>query len=264
MENQRICIVPDVHQQIYNVEKLIDKEKYDKVIFLSDFCDSYLKPPFVASFENTCLFLRHLLIQHPRLKDFKFLLSNHDLAYIYRNNKPYNSSVHKTPNYYCSGISSNKVSTFRKVFYSEGLRDDFFINRYDLAIKINGWIFSHAGIIPQHLSYGSNIDSFIKYDCRQAWVNFRDRNHPRNYLLTDIGERRGGENQCGGILWLDYKSEFYGSVDIGKQIFGHSHVETPTVNAEGTEYESWCLDDGQNSYAILENNKVTIKKYSDL
>jgi len=257
----KTIIIADIHQRVENVKTILDREKNaDEFIFLGDWFDSFHNPPKVTSFRETCAFLRELVLNKKYYQQkLTFCVGNHDLSYIYRNNRPSATSVHNTPEYYCSGVTSSKVNTFRKEFFDKGLNDKFFLRNFQIAYQSQGWTFSHAGVIPQHLPYGGNLKDFVEKDCVDAFNCFRQlRNYPKNYILSDVGECRGGWAQFGGLLWLDYSREFYASSDIGKQVFGHSRGTDCRVTAEETDYESWCLDD-EKSYGIIENGKLLIK-----
>jgi len=81
-------IIPDVHQDIKSVKKILaieDINLIDEVVFLGDWFDSFHEPPKVASFKDTCLFVRDLVWENNKNKKMVFLVGNHDLAYIYNN-----------------------------------------------------------------------------------------------------------------------------------------------------------------------------------
>ena len=261
---EKLVCISDSHQRWFNIEKVLRQEEFDELILLGDYFDSFFSPPVVNSFEEVCFNLACLILSPPKGKKVVPLVGNHDIPYVYHNNKHSRTSSHKHGAYYCSGVTANKINKFRKRFFDKGLRDQFFIDNFKLAYRSQGWTFSHAGIVPNHLPYGTTIDDFINIDCQDAWKNFRDLSHQRNYLLSDVGECRGGKNAIGGLVWLDYRKEFFASSQVGRQIFGHTfHPGSPQVTAEGTDCESWCLDTGEH-YAVIENGQLEIKKYSEL
>jgi hypothetical protein len=144
----KTLVIPDVHQDLAGVRKIFqleNLESFDEVIFLGDWLDSFHEPPKVSSFKDTCLFLRDLVWNNKSNK-MVFLVGNHDLAYIYNNKKSGYSSIVPSLTYWCSGVTKNKIGTFRQVFYDKSLKDDWFIDNFKIAHKSQGWIFSHAGI----------------------------------------------------------------------------------------------------------------------
>lgn len=253
-------IIPDVHQDIKSVKKILaveDINSVDEVVFLGDWFDSFHEPPKVASFKDTCLFVRDLVWKNNKNKKMVFLVGNHDLAYIYNNRSGGYSSVHPSITYWCSGVTKSKISTFRQVFYDKGLKDDWFIENFKIAHKSQGWIFSHAGMINRQIPYGYTVDQVIDEVLPDVWLNFRNVAYRQNALISAVGITRGGQDNTGGLLWLDYYSEFNASPDIGKQVFGHSYVPEPTATAMNTEYESWNLDTNLKDYAKIRNGRLT-------
>jgi hypothetical protein len=258
----KTLVIPDVHQDLAGVRKIFqleNLESFDEVIFLGDWLDSFHEPPKVSSFKDTCLFLRDLVWNNKSNK-MVFLVGNHDLAYIYNNKKSGYSSIVPSLTYWCSGVTKNKIGTFRQVFHDKSLKDDWFINNFKIAHKSQGWIFSHAGMVNRQIPYGHTIDKVIDEVLPDVWANFRNTLHSKNALISAVGTVRGGQDNTGGLLWLDYYSEFFPSADIGKQVFGHSHVPEPTATAFDTEYESWNLDTNLKDYAIIRDGRLTTYK----
>jgi hypothetical protein len=256
-------IIPDVHQDIQGVKKIFaveDINSFDEIIFLGDWFDSFYEPPRVASFKDTCLFVRDLVWENNKNKKMVFLVGNHDLAYIYNNKKSGYSNVVQSITYWCSGVTKSKISTFRQVFYDKGLKDDWFIENFKIAHRSQGWIFSHAGMINRQIPYGYTVDQVIDKVLPDVWLNFRNVAYSQNALISAVGVARGGQDNTGGLLWLDYHNEFNASKDIGKQVFGHSYVPEPTAIAINTEYESWNLDTNLKDYAKIRDGRLTTYK----
>lgn len=259
-KKMKTLVIPDIHQEVDKVSDVLLREEYDEAVFLGDWVDSLKSPPLAHSFYGTCVFLRKLMTDHPRSKDFVFLLGNHDLQYIHLNHKPSRSSVVAERAYYCSGFSKNKARDWRKVFYDEGLRDDFFWKRFHIAHISQGFTFSHAGVSERHLSYGETIREFVEKSCQEAWHNYRQLSHPKNYILTDVGACRGGSSQIGCPLWLDWREEFVASSFIGSQVVGHTTVSEPSLASCTAGYSNWNLDT-ERHYALISDKEVVIKLY---
>jgi len=264
---KKTLIIPDVHQRIHQVKKVLEKENYDRVIFLGDWFDSFYEPPLVAGFEATCVYLRELIAEHPRKDDFTFLVGNHDINYIFNNTAPRGARHVKNNHYYASGYTQNKCANFRKVFFENNLRDTFFIDHFDIAVFAQGWLLSHAGFIPQHLPYGKDINWHVDVLLPEVWENFRNVMHPRNTSICAVGVARGGRDAYGGPLWLDWNDEMFASQEIGNQIVGHTTLPQPghlTIDApDGKEITCWNLDTCLH-YGILRDGAFTHHKYSDL
>jgi hypothetical protein len=104
-----------------------------------------------------------------------------------------------------------------------------------------------------HLPYNTDISSFVHIHAREAWANFRQLTHPKNYLLSDVGQCRGGSSRLGGLLWLDWNHEFRTSETVGRQILGHTTVPSPTSKGEGGG-KSWNIDTGGH-YGVIESGE---------
>jgi len=258
----KTLVIPDVHQDIEGVLKIFkaeDIDSFDEIIFLGDWFDSFHEPPRVASFKDTCLFLRDLVWRNKNSKII-FLVGNHDLAYIYNNKKSGYTSVAPSITYWCSGVTKSKISTFRQVFYDKGLKDDWFVKNFKIAHCSQGWIFSHAGMVNSQIPYGHTVNQVVDEVIPDVWLNFRNVAYCQNALISAIGIARGGQDNTGGLLWLDYYNEFFASPDIGRQVFGHSYVPEPTATALNTEYESWNLDTNLKDYAIIRDGRLTTRR----
>lgn len=251
-------VIADIHQKIHLVDSILSKEKdFDEAIFLGDWFDSHLDPPHVSSFEETCKFLRGLILDHPKRKKFIFLLGNHDISYIYHNSASYTKSIKNIENYYCSGFTKAKAKKFRRHFYDKGLRDQFFFENFRPAYQSQGFTFSHAGIAPIHIPEGESLKGLVENILPHTWKNFRDLHAPHNWLLSGAGAARGGEHPIGGLLWLDWNMEFYTDNHLGKQVFGHTITREPSCRHMGTEIETWNIDTERDYGVILDGRLVT-------
>jgi len=229
----KTLVIPDIHQDLTGLNKIFKLENldsFDEIIFLGDWFDSFYEPPKVASFKDTCLFLRDLICNNKQGKMI-FLVGNHDLAYIYNNKKSGYSNVIKSNTYWCSGVTKSKISTFRQVFYDKSLRDDWFFCNFKIAHRSQGWIFSHAGVINRQIPYNMTVNQVIDNVLPDVWLNFRNVTYRQNALISAVGVARGGQDNVGGLLWLDYHNEFEASSDIGKQLI-----------LDDTEFEKWMID----------------------
>lgn len=256
----KTLVIPDIHQNVRRVEQVLEQENYDEAVFLGDWVDSLQSPPEVSSFHDTCVFLRKLMLDHPRHQDFIFLIGNHDIQYIHLNSRSSRSSVVAERAYYCSGFSKSKARDWRRVFYDEGLKDDLFLRKFRPAYISQGFVFSHAGIAGSHLAYNETVEEFVEKSCQESWLNFRKLSHSKNYILTDCGRIRGGSSRIGGVLWLDWREEFVPSTRIGPQIVGHTTLSSPEKIACPAGQESWNLDTGEH-YATISDGRVITNLY---
>lgn len=238
------------------VQRILEAVEYDEVVFLGDWFDSFFEPPKVSSMLETCDYLKGLMTEHPDRDRFTFLVGNHDMQYIYLNKASSRTNVVPVRQYYCSGFSKNKARDFRKIFFDNGMRDDFFLSKFKAAYRAQGVTFTHAGVVPSHFAYGDSIDDLVTR-ANDALKDFRNFSNGDNYLLTDVGQCRGGQSMTGGLLWLDARDEFFPSEMAGKQVFGHTHHGGPRFYASNTGMESWCID-SYGAYAMVENREISV------
>jgi hypothetical protein len=256
----KTIVIPDVHQRINNVKWILENEKdYDEVVWLGDYFDSFFEPPKVAGFEETCEFLRYMVLDHPYKDKFVFLVGNHDLSYIHENKDFSSNRISKTVKYYCSGFTASKAKKFRHQFFDRGLKDEFFTENFKMVHRTQGFTLSHAGLSEKHIPYGLTIDDVIDKIIPVVWKNFRDFTRPHNYLISGAGFCRGGDSNVGGVTWLDWNNEFKASEAIGKQIVGHTTVKEPECLGMNKPYESWNLDT-EKYYGIIIDGKMTTKR----
>jgi hypothetical protein len=259
----KTIVIPDVHQRIQDVRKILIEEKdYDEVVFLGDWFDSFFEPPKVASFEETCEYLRHLVLEHHNKDKFVFLLGNHDVGYIYENKNFSDRPISKTLKYFCSGFTASKAKKFRKQFFDRGLKDEFFTNYFKPAHRTQNWTLSHAGLQPEHIPVGYDVDKVVNELLPEVWRNFRNLEFNHNWLISGAGIARGGNCKIGGVLWCDWNMEFRANKDIGKQVVGHTICREPSVEAMNTDYETWNLDT-EKFYGIILNGRLTTKSIPD-
>ena len=259
----KTLVIPDVHQRINNVKWVLENEKdYNEVVFLGDWFDSFFDPPKVAGFEETCEYLKHLILEHPNKDKFVFLLGNHDLSYIHENKDYSLHRISKTLKYYCSGFTASKAKKFRHAFFDHGLKDEFFTEHFDIVHRTQGFTLSHAGLSDKHIPYGLTPDDVIDKIVPVVWKNFRDFTRPHNYLISGAGYCRGGDCNVGGILWQDWNQEFLASEAIGKQIVGHTTTREPDCLAMNKPYESWNIDT-EKDYGIILDGRFITKRISE-
>lgn len=258
----RSIVIADIHQRIDDVKIILEKEKnYDEVVFLGDWFDSFFDPPKVAGFEQTCEYLKHLVLEHPQKDKFIFLIGNHDLGYIYENKNYSINRISKTIKYYCSGFTASKAKKFRHAFFDQNLKDDFFFEHFKIAYRTQGFTLSHGGINVRHFPYGYTIEKFVDELLPDVWKNFRNLEYNHNWLISGAGYHRGGNCPIGGILWQDWNAEFNSTIETGKQIVGHTTVKEPDCIHMNTPMESWNLDT-EKDYGIIIDGKLITKKIS--
>jgi hypothetical protein len=294
----KFLIISDIHQDIPWVESVLKKEKgnFDRVIFNGDWMDSFLEHPDVFTAKETAQWIANRIDS----TDDIFLLGNHDLPYMesHRNVTQFYSPPSNIKNY-CSGITSNKLKDFNKVFTK--FHWDRFKIYYFIGNEHRGHLVSHAGITPQWYAgmRAYEYTKFIKDKFKEEYNNdieFRKHhnhissmiskcdsvqispvldylkeeepivlskiyNGVTNHPLFAVSRDRGGMSPHGGIFWADW-TEFAGSyAGFDHPTIGNQIVgHSTSYKNVRSHHTSYCIDGYQTAYAIADfNGKVDIK-----
>lgn len=248
-----LLVLGDVHNRWAQAEAIIQalQGRYRRVIFLGDYFDRFNDGPRQAA--ETAAWLAASLAKPERIH----LLGNHDLPYFFPDND----------NLLCPGFTWEKHRAAEE-FLNRAPRE-----RLRLAHLEDGWLFSHAGFAPYF------VDG-ISPDAAVAEANaLLPRLHEGQYeSLLAQGRGRGGRALVGGVVWLDWWSEFT-PIPGFCQIVGHSFGDTakaqwivkrPRISTHLTDvkpgiYEkpasssvNWCLDCELCQVALVHEDRLEI------
>ena len=260
----RILVIPDVHNRIQEVEKILNRVEFDLLISLGDWFDSFEDTPDMA--ERTAEYV--LDLTRTLGNKFIWLLGNHDVPYVF----PELYIQHN-----CTGSTVEKAERVGNVLNKRLNRDSVKLayavtDRSGLDI-----VFSHAGVSDYHFANpvsGTVSTKKILEKCDHAlmemWLG-------RDHELLHAGRSRGGRLSVGGITWQDFYYDFDPLPEIS-QVFGHSHTEEvavigknwdriwPSDNGDGSvefnmlfsETININLDTGLKHYMVIEDERITI------
>ncbi|MCH8475354.1 MAG: metallophosphoesterase [Opitutales bacterium] len=237
---ERCLILPDLHQDIEWAELVLEKEadQTDQIVFLGDYFDSRKPVSDIASARETAGFIKEV---KDRFGDrVTLLVGNHDLPYIEGAPAFAKGISDFSPQYPCSGFEPAKG---REIFTEWDLP---WLSHLRLLTEVQGFLLSHAGIAPEFWPNESTpAKSLAEFQnrCQTAWENFREQDEP----LLSAGESRGGFQETGGLLWLDWNDEFVDALPY-PQIVGHTVDFSQGLRKKGRSY---CLDNAQSTYGIL-------------
>lgn len=268
----RTLIIPDVHQKLNKLEKILENNTFDRLISLGDWFDDFYDTPRQA--QKTAEYILDLYCRYGT--NFTWLLGNHDIPYLYPQMYDY---------YACSGNTREKVKAIKEVFNGSSKPLGYSVE-LAAVIKIEGCrdiVLSHAGVSEQHFSkpFSESVSSEdVLERCEKAFKN-------TNLLFQDsilcAGTARGGRETVGGITWLDWRYEFSPVASIS-QIVGHTPLSVPEVIDElrttiipdavlpsldryilqPNKSYNINLDTHLEHYITLENNELLIHKASVL
>ena len=206
----RTLVIPDIHNDVLRAEAAIAQlaGRYERIVFLGDYFDDFGDSPDEIC--RVAQWLKHSVDQPNRTH----LIGNHDLAYL-------------VPSTFtcCSGFTHEKMRAAAPVLNSIP-RD-----RLHAAVEVDGWLVSHAGVLPHHGANHSaaEIAAWADTILRQLFAGGRP-------ALFAAGAARGGREPAGGITWCDWDEEFV-PTDGLHQVVGHTPGTTVRIvetQADGT------------------------------
>ena len=218
--DEKLIIIPDIHNKHNIAEKIIQKESPDRVIFLGDYFDDFGDTPEDAG--DTARWLTESLQEKNRIH----LIGNHDLNYITDN-----------PDLRCSGYDSSK----HKVIREYGIKWD----RLKLYFWVDGWLLTHAGLsnkFYQEISSRGPVKRVMEEAVRDI-EDMEDTDRVRPFLQAGI--LRGGTSPVGGIVWCDYRE--FEDIPGVRQIFGHTR-DVKVRHRARMNSEHYCIDTQLNHY----------------
>jgi predicted phosphodiesterase len=199
----RTLIVGDVHNEIDLINIILKNNdyKYDEIVFLGDYFDSYFGN--VEHAERTAYWLKEKLSN----SKYVFIWGNHDVHYRFFRNKYIQGS----------GYSRNKADAINKIMKTEDW------NKLKFFYYSQNFLFSHAGINENMLHPLNGFDlTYLDKICRENYCNNLVSGEHSAIFSPGIG--RGGFLKKGGITWQDWDVEFIPIRNLN-QIVGHSHSD---------------------------------------
>jgi len=176
--------------------------KYDKVIFVGDYVDSF--------YIDDVVIRQNLLdiIEFKRANPDKvvLLLGNHDVQYLLGYAKHGCSGYRPSMTYYLHSIFKDNIKLFQ------------------LAYQIKDTIWTHAGIHEGW--YRFRFKPFTEEFPELTLAEQLNIAFSREYdAIFDVGYRRGGMYDIGGPLWCDANELKSSPVRGYNQIVGHTHID---------------------------------------
>lgn len=221
----KLLVVSDIHEKLNILELAITKfkkENYDKIIFMSDFCDSFTHSD-VRMLE--CL---NLAINFKKEYPDKVVLlwGNHELQYRYY------------PNYRCSGFNSSCQLVVQQLLTdNHDLFQWYYFN--------NDYLFTHAGVtnswfkqVAKEFKYYDNNDNILET------IDKLSQTQQGLDLLCMCGAERGGYRyDHSGLVWVGKEiliKDSYFSDLIKFQVVGHTSVKE--IEKVNNLYFTDCLN----------------------
>lgn len=195
----RTITIGDLHGM--NDWKRIDPEKYDVIVFLGDYVDSF----FVDDDEMLNNLDEIIAFRKTNPNKVKLLLGNHEISYLYQN---------------------YRAAGYRKFIADEIIaRLEQNKEMFQVAFQYKNYLWTHAGI---HYGFYSHYiqPRQIETDPNLAFTLER-LYHETFKPLFEIGTERGGRrNATGGPFWLDANRLVSNPLRGYHQIVGHTPVDS--------------------------------------
>jgi predicted MPP superfamily phosphohydrolase len=198
----KILVISDIHGR--KDWKNNDFDKYDKIIFLGDYVDS-----FTISSEDILDNLNQIVELKKKNQDKIILLyGNHDLMYKFNGEDMYR----------CSGYRHEYALALKPIFNEKDI--------FQAAYQYGNTLFTHAGL---NRCFFKELQKFCKEielkDNNYAWYLNEIFKYKPN-LLSTVSHYRGGWHEHGGPFWADMR-EFskYTIIENLNQIVGHTPVK---------------------------------------
>jgi hypothetical protein len=242
-QGSKILIFSDVHQNIKKLAKIIAHEKADVNICLGDWFDSFSFDSD-ADYKSTAVQLKEGFLTKPNNIT---LFGNHDLHYFFDN-------IHTE----CSGYMRRNHDIINEALGSE--KTDV-INKFHWFLFVDEYLCSHAGLgncfLPPTAKDNEDVYEYLTSQSNDSNIKIRSR---QRHWFYGAGRARGGSQDKGGLVWLDFNHEFV-PIKRVKQIFGHTNRKNGRV-AERQNSGNYCIDTGLNECVTITNGKFEIKNYS--
>lgn len=207
----KICSIGDIHG--HQKWKEVDPEKYDKIVFVGDYVDSFS----VTDTDMLANFMDIIEFKKKYADKVVLLLGNHDIQYLFH------------PEYRCSGF---RVTLFPSLtaLYKENR------SLFQAAYQHENYIWTHAGIsIPWFNSHAERL-KLVEEETLADRLN-EILNTSANFILHEVGAiRGGGRYDHGGITWADRSETRDNYIKGYHQIVGHTPIRE--IQTFGDVYSS--------------------------
>ena len=214
-------VIPDIHHHTGKADYWLQTQRYDRVVFLGDYFDAEGDNPQIA--RRTALWVKKRM---ENTNDV-FLLGNHDVAYMFPKFAALN----------CTGFTVEKSKSIRAILGPEHWA------RFQIAHAEQGWLLSHAGFHPEWME-NPTIERILE---RCALAMKRAKKKVVDPFLG-VGEDRGGFQEFGGPLWMDWES--FSPIPGINQIVGHTACLSVRKKTSDNS-KNYCLDVRNASAAAL-------------
>jgi hypothetical protein len=181
--------------------KSVDPERYDKIIFLGDYFDSFMVSD-EAMLQN---FTEIVAFKQEYFDKVVLLLGNHETSYL-------------SIKYRSTGYRPNIAGVIEKLLWG-------YHELFKIAWQYKKYLWTHAGVHQQYFSTRI-VPEQLASD--QTVADTLQRLYEAEYPpIFEVGEERGGQRgNIGGPLWIHKERLMEDPLQGFHQIVGHTPVRT--------------------------------------
>lgn len=229
----RIIALGDTHGRS-NWKQIINYEKFDKIVFIGDYFDTYDNISFEQQMDN---FKEIISYKKDNLDKVILLFGNHDYHYL------------KTVNETYSGYQFYRKKDIQDILHS-AIDDDLL----QMCFIWDNMIFSHAGITQTWCD-----NNTIRRECIEKSINELFKYNPKAFKFTS-GKNfsQYGDDIEQSPIWVRPNSLLINKIEGYIQIVGHTTQnkliitdDVILIDTLGTSKEYFIWDDSQFSVGIV-------------
>jgi hypothetical protein len=232
----RILVISDVHGR--NNWGRVEREDYDKVVFLGDYFDSF-DIPFGQQLNNFRNIIAYKLLNKNKVT---LLIGNH--CYHYLEGEIY------------SGYQTHHAHQIREIYTK-------YLHLFDIAYEKDNYLFSHAGVSNSWLNkVDENAELRNEYSLVDT-LNLLWATKPRVYSFEqgykyDRTFNTQGNAPSHSPIWIRPNSLVRNSVEGYIHVVGHTQVRNPHLEAN----KQVLLTDCPHKYIIIDTDERLFYSYS--
>lgn len=224
----RVAVLGDTHGRA-DWKKVVEQEKWDRVIFLGDYFDTHEK----TTGEEQALNFQDIMAYRAANPHVTTLIGNHDFHYF-------------------PGFASERYSGYQPEFapmFHSLLKANY--DQLQVAGQVGEWFCTHAGITKEWCKVHKINTKDLVVSINKAW-----KERPGIFRFYQGDYSGYGDHELQGPLWVRPRA-LSTSMEVPKQIVGH------TSQKELEPSEALVLADtlGVRQFVILEGQEVKVGRY---
>ena len=197
----KVISIGDTHgRSAWNLVQKIEKDKYDKFVFIGDYFDSFTIS-FEKQYEN---FEKILQFKSENRDKVVLLIGNHDFHYL-----------RSAGNDQYSGYQGKYVFKIREI-----LQNAIDLGLMQMAFEADGFLYTHAGVTKTWLSNNSNK---LPADRIVACINNCFDISPEEFKFN--GKDPYGDDVTQSPIWVRPDSLSLDTIGVYKQVVGHTSFD---------------------------------------